>query len=90
MRVKKQKRSFKNRNLDCILWNVLSSLTKASDEFLEISVNILENKVKYSFSFFVNSLLNIHQPVEEDDHHNKIHHIVETEITTQSFYFESD
>jgi len=70
MREKKQNKISKYPNLDSILWNVLSSLTKASDEFLEISINILENKVKYSFSFFVYSLLNIHQPVEEDNHHN--------------------
>lgn len=55
----------KIQNLDSDLGNVLASLLEAPDELLEISVNVLEDKVEHSLAFFVQSLLNIHQPEGE-------------------------
>ena len=60
-------RRIKAQNLDSVLGNVLPSLLEASDELLEISVNVLEHKVEHSLAFFVQSLLNVHQPGDEED-----------------------
>ena len=61
-----------HQDLDDLERNVVSGLTETSDVLLDVSVHVLEHQVEHSFAIFAQSLLNIHQPEENQQSEKQI------------------
>jgi hypothetical protein len=53
-----------NLDLDSFDRNVLSSLAKASDKFLEIGVHVLKNQIQDCLAFFILPLFHVQQSID--------------------------
>ena len=53
-----------NLDLDSFDRNVLSSLAKAADKFLEICVHVLKNQIQNCLAFFILPLFHVQQSMD--------------------------